>query len=266
MSELLQAWRDWEKTQPPYVLEADKEILASTRSMLATETSFTEWQDVYTREEFGKPGDHKLHLGLMPHPFCGDLRNARAYLLMLNPGYGPHDYFAELESPTYEAAVRKNLKQTFGEDEYPFFLLDPQFAWTGGYMWWHKKFASTIENLSEANGVSYSKARHFLSKHIASIELLPYHSTSFYDADKWRKRLESGRMAREFVHDYVLPRVMAGEATLVVTRQANEWNLPEHPNIIRYTSGEARSAHLSPTSRGGKAIIEQLSALDALSK
>lgn len=256
--ELLQAWKEWEKSEPPFVLEADRQLLSGNRSMLATERSYTKWEDVYSGADFGKPGDRKLHLGLVPHPFCGDLRNARVYLLMLNPGYGPHDYFAELEIPDYTEAAKKNLKQTFDEDDYPFFLLNPKFAWTGGYIWWQKKFASTIEALASERKLCYSGARHYLSKQIASVELIPYHSTSFYDAAKWRKTLASVRMAREFVHGYVLPKVLANEAAIIVTRQANEWDLPEHPNIVRYTAGEARSAHLSPTSSGGKAILAQL--------
>jgi hypothetical protein len=256
--DLLEAWQDWEKSEPPFVLEADRVALASTRSMLATEQSYTEWQDVYVGDEFGKPGDRKLHLGLVPHPFCGDLRKAQVYLLMLNPGYGTHDYFAELEVPDYVAAAEKNLKQSFTEDDYPFFLLNPKFAWTGGYMWWHKKLASTIEALADISEMSYAEARHNLSKQMASVELIPYHSTSFYDAAKWRKTLPSVRMAREFVHSYLLPKVISNEAIIIVTRQAIEWDLPEHPNIIRYSAGEARSAHLSPTSPGGKAIIAQL--------
>jgi hypothetical protein len=256
--ELLETWRKWDKAAPPYILEADNSVLASERSMLATEQSFVSWTDIYSGESFNKPGDRKLHLGLVPHPFCGDLLNAEVYILMLNPGYGSHDYFAELEVADYTDAARKNLKQTFTPDDFPFFLLNPQFAWTGGFMWWHKKFAYTIEELAGMNGISYAAARHLLSQKIASIELIPYHSTSFYDAGNWRKKLPSVKMARLFVHDYVLPRIMNNQAIIIVTRQASEWDLPEHPNIIKYSSSQARGAHLSPNSPGGKAILAQL--------
>ena len=38
--------------------------------------------------------DYKwLHLGLIPDPFMGDMLNASIYVLMLNPGLGPGDYF-----------------------------------------------------------------------------------------------------------------------------------------------------------------------------
>lgn len=60
------------------------------------------------------------------------------------------------------------------------------------------------------------------------------------------------------MNEYVLPKVQRGDAILIVTRQVREWNLPEHENITIYSNGEARGAHLSPSSRGGQAIIKRL--------
>jgi hypothetical protein len=256
--ELLDEWQNWEKTEPPYVLEKDEAVLASKRSLLAIERSYTTWEDVYSEPNFNRPGDRKLHLGLVPHPFCGDLRDAEVYLLMLNPGYAPSDYFAELEVSEYLDATKNNLKQSFDEEDYPFFLLDPKFSWTGGGKWWNDKLEGITGSLSESRGTSYAEARHFLSQKIASLELIPYHSTSFYDAGNWRRTLASARMAREFVRDYVIPKVESNEAVIIATRQVNEWDLPEHPNVIRYNAGESRGAHLTPSSRGGVAILEQL--------
>jgi hypothetical protein len=256
--ELLDAWQSWEKAEPPYVLEEDAGVLANKRSLLAIERSYTRWEDVYSADTFGQPNDRKLHLGLVPHPFCGDLLNAQVYLLMLNPLYTPNDYYAELESSDYAAATEKNLKQTFTEDDHPFFLLDPQFSWTTASMWWKGKLTEVIGELAAEKNTSLAEERHFLSKQVASLELIPYHSTKFKNANNWIRNLASARKAREFVHDYVIPKAKAGDAIIVATRQVNVWDLPDHPNITKYTAAEAHGAHLTKNSRGGEAILKQL--------
>lgn len=260
MQSLIQAWAKWSSSKPPFILRADEAVLSSHKSLAATAPNHSNWKGVYSQPDLGKSGDSRLQLGLIPHPFCGDVINAEIYILMLNPGYGPHDYFAELEVPAYREAALKNLKQNFDGEDYPFYFLNPEFAWSGGFVWWHKKFASIIGEISQKTGLNYAEARKQLSQKIASIELIPYHSTSFRDAAGWTKKLESAKLAREFVNSYILPKVQRDEAILIVTRQVREWNLPEHENITVYSNGEARSAHLSPISRGGRAIIKRLSA------
>jgi hypothetical protein len=88
--------------------------------------------------------------------------------------------------------------------------------------------------------------------------LLPYHSTSFHDGGQWLKKLPSVQLARSFVHDVLVPRVRRGEATIVVTRKARLWRLPKLRGIVHYEGSESRAAHLSPTSRGGQAILARV--------
>lgn len=42
---------------------------------------------------------------------------------------------------------------------------------------------------------------------------------------------------------------------LIVTRQARSWGLPPEDGVIVYTGTQARAAHLTPDSPGGKAIL-----------
>ena len=257
MADLLTEWSNWQEGLGSHILEADRKVLNSERSKKNTVTN-TKWSDVYQANDFAAPGDKRLHLGLLPHPYCGDLKNAEIYILMLNPGYGPWDYFGEFEVPEFRKAVLSNLKQDFSSKTLPFFMIDPQFSWYGGFAWWHGKFARVIEKLAEIKGITYAEARNELGTKVASIELLPYHSTSFNDANHWIRDLPSVNLAREFVKDYVIPRVKDGKAIAIVTRKANIWDLPEHSGVVRYSSQEARAAHLSPNSPGGKAILNRL--------
>lgn len=253
---LLAAWAAWQPADPPFVLDGDRTILTADDSAAAVVIR-SSWQTAYTAPDFAAERDGRLHLGLLPHPFCGDLRRASVYVLMLNPGLGPTDYYGEYEVPGYRSAVLAMLRQDLPPDAIPFMLLDPQYAWHGGFRWWHGKFAGIIAQLADAWSIPFAEARAHLGRQIASIELMPYHSATF-SAGGWLGSLPSVALARAFVRDYVVPRVLADEAIVVVTRQAAAWDLPEHPGIVRYSSGEARAAHLTPNSRGGAAILDWL--------
>jgi hypothetical protein len=181
---------------------------------------------------------------------------------MLNPGLGPWDYYGEHEVPDYCQALLANLRQELRARPYPFLFLDPQFGWHGGYTWWYGKFAGIIEALAQRWDSSIADAPRALSNEIASVELFPYHSASFRDADGWlrvRRRLQSVALAHAFVNETVLPRVSRGDAIVIVARRVRDWALSPAPGIILYTSSQARAAHITPNSSGGKAVLDLFS-------
>lgn len=143
---LLDAWASWQPREPPFILDGDVEVLDSERSVRAR-ISHGSWRQAYGAGDFAAPGDTRLHLGLLPFPFCGDVRSATIYLLLLNPGLGPHDYYGEHEVPEYRKALVENLQQTFRRDRAPFLFLDPQYSWHGGFGWWHGKLAGVAFTL-----------------------------------------------------------------------------------------------------------------------
>lgn len=109
--------------------------------------------------------------------------------------------------------------------------------------------------MSTAWKVPFATARSRLAANMAAIELLPYHSVSFKDGDRWLKNLPSVKLARNFIDDFVLKRVQSGKAIVIVTRKVAEWNLTKQKGIITYTSAQTRSAHLTPGTPGGNAIL-----------
>ncbi len=244
---------------PPFVLAADRERLGTARSQKAVLVR-QGWRAAYSAADFCAPGDTRVHLGLLPQPFCGDLRRASVYLLLLNPGLGPDDYYGECEVPAYRAALLANLKQRWPRGTTPFVFLDPRFAWHGGFGWWHGKLARVIEQLALKWAVPYATARARLGSCLASIELFPYHSATFRDAGGWLRGLPSVELARRFVRETVVPRVRRGEAIVIATRQVSAWGLPRLRGVVTYTTGQARAAHLTPESPGGKAILRHLTA------
>jgi hypothetical protein len=259
MNSLLEVWATWEPKGPPFVLDDDRALLTSARSAAAC-VSHASWSAACTASDFCAPKDGRLHLGLLPMPFIGDVRRASIYVLLLNPGLGPHDYYAEYEVPAFKSAVLANLRQDFSGTTERFLFLDPRFAWHGGFVWWHGKLAAVIERLASKWKVSFAEARKRLAAQLACIELFPYHSGNFRDRDGWLRKLRSVELARSFVDDFVMCRVQNGEAIVIVTRQVRAWNLRRHRGVKAYTGQQARAAHLSPDSLGGQAILAHLMA------
>lgn len=251
---LLSLWRQWKPTEPPYLLDADAPVLRRFENRWAV----MEWSEAQRAPDFCKPGDKRFHLGLLPQPFCGDITNASIYVLMLNPGIGYQDYFGECHVPPYRQALLRALQQQFAPGSIPFHFLDPQFAWHGGFGWWHGKLVRVIEELAKAYNTTFADARARLGRRLASIELVPYHSEGFDNAGGIARKLPSAKLAARYVEETVLPKVRAGKAILIVGRKARVWGITEEPGVIVYTAGEARGAHLGPRTRGGKAIIEHL--------
>jgi hypothetical protein len=101
--DLLQSWRQWASGDPPYLLDLDRPHFDRPRSQSAI-APFRDWRSAYTDSSFEAPGDTKVHLSLVPKPFCGDVANATIYLLLLNPGLGPWDYYGEMEVAEYRQA------------------------------------------------------------------------------------------------------------------------------------------------------------------
>ena len=253
---LLAAWAAWCPRGAPFVLDADRPVLDSPRCVNAR-VVLTSWRKAYKAPDF-PPRDDRLHLGLLPEPYEGDLRRAAIYVLGLNPGVGPHNYYGEYEVPAFRRALLSNLKQEFGPGRLPFLQLDPQFSWHGGFGWWHGKLVEVIERLARGWRVDFALARARLAHKLASLELFPYHSKTFRDHGGWLGKLPSVALARAFAQEFVLPRVERGDAIVIITRKLRFWGLPRHPRIIRYDRGQARAASLTPESPGGRAILRHL--------
>ena len=101
----------------------------------------TSFEDFVTGMRFGNLDDNLFHLSLFPVPYAGDLKSAPIVILMLNPGFGYSDYWAEFKMPDFRSRLELNLCQSFDRIEYPFLFLDPRFCWHGGFLWWEGKTA-----------------------------------------------------------------------------------------------------------------------------
>lgn len=255
-NELINFWRRCPLTKPPFVHPDDLPILRSKYRKFCDEET-ANFQKFIGGSRFGDFDDHRLHLSLLPAPYVGDLGKAKIVILLLNPGFSYTDYWAESNSQAFSQRRKNTLCQLFNGDQFPFFELDPYLCWHAGFVWWEKKLRDVITKIAERKfNRCYFKALRDLSRKLACLELIPYHSPSFR-AHALVKKLPSVERVREFVRDTLIPDAKARRRTVIVTRQAKAWGIepPYTGNLIVYKGGEARGASLSRKSPGGKAIL-----------
>ena len=255
---LVEAWQRFNPNSSPRLLPGD-EALGTPKWAFRYPT----YEAFVESPDFGQASP-RFHLELLPQPFIGHLTTASVFLLLLNPGFSPGDYYAQQHAPAFAAAKKRNLAQQNGADPYPFFYLDPQFAWTAGGQWWQARLRSVADELVAQNRCTLHRAYAHISRHTACLELFPYHSRAFTAP---KVELESTRLVRQYVGQTLVPRALAGDAVLVATRQIKAWQAHwpaaafPHPNIVAYSAGQARGAHLSMQTPGGQALQHRLQAL-----
>ena len=265
---LIGAWSraasQWEPGPPPYVLPADASFLESHGTV--TYRSAEEAREAADFHFPDRSRDMRLHVGLLPVPFMGDLLNASVYVLMACPGVTRRDY-EEYEQPAFRRALLANLKQERLDGFLPFPYLDPRFDWHDGFRYWNtgRGLGNTIGELSRRLGMSEAGARAMLCERLAVIQMVPYHSANAPRDNRALWSWPSVRLAGEFVRDVVVPRVRTGEAVVLPILRVRFWDqylpaeLGEEQGVMRSANaGESRSASLGPNSRWGQAILRRL--------
>ena len=171
---LIQLWQKCPLNTPPFILPEDRADIQS--QTLSVYHSFDEYISSST---FGQRNDTSLHVGLLPIPYIGNLEKASVLILMLNPGLSPGDYFAEYKVEEFRKAHMRNLRQENINDEFPFFFLDPHFAWHPGFEYWQSKFGNIAQAFADKKKIPYGEALRHLAQSLACLKLIPYHSKSF---------------------------------------------------------------------------------------
>jgi hypothetical protein len=251
MNKLAKFWRAMPLLQPPYIHPADLPIFCAHPNLF--DEGKSDFRRFIKGPRFGNFDDNKFHASLLPSPFGGDLNRAKIFILMLNPGFAFADYHKDKLSQRWK---KRTLHQKLSRAEFPFTALNPELCYRPGFIWWEKKLRQVLKRIAKErfNG-SYFEAMRSLSKNLAVIELVPYHSASF-KGSKIIRELPSVEVAKQFVHDVLLPHARRGKATVIVTRKAKEWGLKEGRNVVVYGREHARGASLGARTLGGKAILK----------
>lgn len=250
----LKEWAAWQPNHRPYLLPGDDSFLNESHRIAV----YSSPREYIESDSFNDWDDSKLHLGLHPMPMLGNLARAKVVFLLLNPGLTPCDYFAESDNKAYWQALRRSTLQQLDGDEYPFLFLNPEFSWHSGFSWWTKKLKPILREMGGRDERRGDALRR-LSQSIANIELYPYHSRKFRYS-KGIGKLRSPTLAKEYVHEVLLPRARAGKVLLVAMRRAREWGLPVDQSLVHsFDARLARGAHLSVLDEGiGRDIVRFL--------
>lgn len=258
MNSLSDYWSDFFDycTKPPYIHRDDLPFFHERYSKGKPDA----WERLdfkgFIRSERLCANDSDFHFSLLPAPYVGNLAKADVFILLLNPGFSPGDYFAEYEQTDFKKALKQNLKQEFLGVEYPFLYLDPQFCWHPGYRWWEGKLRKIVQAVAEKRDIrNYPLALRAVSRRIASIEVVPYHSRRFGDG-KLLTKLGSALSARAWVSGYLIPRALEGKLVVVAT---HKWHLKNrHNSVVCLGRFQARAASLAPKTEAGKLVLAQL--------
>lgn len=172
-------------------------------------------------------------------PYAGNLERADFVILLLNPGFSYTDYWGRDTCAYFQSRILFNLTQHFDKKDDGFRTWTPSSAGTVVFVWWEKKLRELVQEIvrSKFDG-NYRGALQF-SHRIASIELIPYHSSSFHDHGVI-ELLPSVAKVRAFVRDKLVPEALNDEKTIFVTRQAKAWGLTVGKNIVVYDGGHTR--------------------------
>ncbi len=248
---LVKYWENIDINELPIVHTDDKSIL---NTAVCNFSSYSQYID---SDEF-KRKKNPFHLGLVPVPYVGNLEKADIYILLLNPGFSVLNYYEEYENNEMRNILKKNINQDFLDCDFPFFFLNPKYLWTGGGQYWSSKLESVLQEMSLIRKYDYSRALFELSNRLAVLELIPYHSKSYNLKRKYENELGSKREMLKYVNNILVQKAKLDNAVIIITRKVDQWNLPNHTNIIKYGNTEARSAHLTVDSKGGAAIIRRI--------
>lgn len=239
LNALVKAWR----SQPfvpgaRNVLQADSAAIELHASVEHHES----WRAFTGSSWFGTPKDSAFHLGLLPMPFLGNLRRARVFLLSLNPGLGPHDYFGEHQVDEYRSALLANLKQDRNV-RFPF--LDPAHFWHGGSAYWAPRLRGITEGVQSGLNIKPREAREVCAAHIAVLELVPYHSANFRMSRRGIDTLASTNLIRDFVFTELLPRHRSKDCKLIVLRSRDLWLRPKEKATDLPVPATPRNAYIA---------------------
>jgi len=246
--------------RPPYIHPKDEDNKSlndylKRKQNLRDPLSF----NAFVKSQRFDPKDEDFHFSLLPVPYAGNLEKADVFILLLNPSVAPSDYYGEYKNRAFRRALQQNLEQDFQGVEYPFVYLNPQFCWHHGYRWWEAKLRDIVQAVArEQHRGRYHDALKAVSRRVVAIDLVPYHSAHFSGGSRMTN-LPSAETARDWVHRCLSVRAKEDKAVIVVARQYRVWGLEEiRDHIVCYNSSEARAAHLTSNSRGGKAILKRL--------
>lgn len=203
----------------------DVPFVSADKCLHLTSIAEARRQQVLEKEEGVQ--SRKLHTGLFPQPFAGNIRQASAYILFGNPGFSFMDYQDEYSNPKYAALCAASLLGAHTG----FAPLHEDSQATGAGKYWRSTLRRLMLEIDERPGAEEGDGQRLVESRLAVIESGAYHSHKF-PRDGFHRH-PSAQAAREFVHSHVLPRAFRGECVVLVWRNADFWGLEEIKGMVK---------------------------------
>lgn len=201
-----------------------------------------------------------FHANIPPGPYLGDLRGSKLFFLLINPGFGFMSYY-EAENKDIRKEIFNTVYQQNLNEDYPFFLLNPEYLWTSGGQYWHKKFHRLIKEISAKKDKSYLETLKMFAQNIATIELIPYPSKNIGHIKKGMiESLASTQKTLSFVHSLLNQK----DILVVVMRQAGNWKLDKiidcevRAKLLKFGAKQSQSASLNPEKSVGLEVENEI--------
>jgi hypothetical protein len=192
----------------------------------------------------------KIHRNLFPHPFMGNIRSAKVFILFGNPGLKVEDYDDENNNEHY---VRL-CTETLAGSSSTVMCLDPGVQDTGGGHYWRKRFKRLAKDICQERGLTVENAYQLITQRVAVLEGVAYHSK--ISPGGWAWDLPSSKIIKEYVQQELLPRAANGEIRIFVWRGAAFWNVvPRPPQVIVRSP---KQAHLRNLFSAERSLIRQM--------
>jgi len=191
---------------------------------------------------------------LTPYPYAGDLRSARVWILMRNPGVGPNDYKEE-KRHDFRSLLTNNLNQEFGD--YPFLHLSPNLAGTdASNYWWRKRnFRELSKQLGGQLGTTSEEARKQIAQRVAILELCPYRKETF---DQRMADIPSAKLARAALSEALREAKETGNRAFVTPWSPHAWPINGflHEPFVRNHLGRTFTFRQGAVSGFGEVIAK----------
>jgi hypothetical protein len=207
-----------------------------------------------------------LQLQLLPLPVNGRLEGAAAVVVMLNSGFSPADKNWDAAHPTEamerEASKERNLSQThLSQHRYPLYDLNPMFSEHPGARYWRRKLGGLCSELANRCGIGLHAATELVANRVSIVQRFAYASTNSKHVAQACATLPSTMAAQSLVHGLI----EEGEVLVVIVRGATALGLSrndeaENVVVLDPKTTEPVRAHLGPTSRAGKTLLQHLCA------
>lgn len=206
---------------------------------------FLDWPGYLHSSRFGAR-DADLHLSHLPAPYWGDLERAQVLICLKNPGFDNTDYFLEAQ-PGFQAAQLRTIHQQVNDEPFPFVHLDPQFSWSGSFLWWAARFRPITDAL-QADGLSYRDALRHIARNVAALQLVPYRS------------LDSVLPSVEQARQHLARTTHKQQQLVLVMRSHADWHTAacadKHDSYLHGPRLQGVSLH--PRFPAGRALLERL--------